>query len=185
MWKCLSCGKEFSGPIDFNWFSHGPIRAYARCPECYPREGRTSTEEKELVKFLSTVDGYDVINGQKENRAILSNGEIDILLRSRETNTIKFAFEFNGLYWHQIIKKNGDKFYHLNKTLQCENLGIYLIHIWEDEWRFHRKTTEELILDIVSGVCPAYVDDTITLDRAKYPHPIHIEGYEFSHYTDP
>ena len=45
------------------------------------------------------------------------------------------AIEFNGLYYHSV---NGGspkgKNYHLNKTKNCEKIGIHLIHIFEDEW---------------------------------------------------
>ena len=42
------------------------------------------------------------------------------------------AIEYDGLYWHN--EKNVDMNYHLMKTELCENKGIQLIHIFEDEW---------------------------------------------------
>lgn len=44
------------------------------------------------------------------------------------------AIEFNGLYFHSQYAGGKTEFYHVNKTKKCEELGIHLIHIFEDEW---------------------------------------------------
>ena len=49
----------------------------------------------------------------------------------------KLAIEFNGLFWHctATLQKHGfDPInYHLNKTIDCENMGYNLLHVFEHE----------------------------------------------------
>ena len=42
------------------------------------------------------------------------------------------AIEYYGIYWHSELYV--DKDYHLNKTELCNDKGVKLIHIFEDEW---------------------------------------------------
>jgi len=51
----------------------------------------------------------------------------------------KLAIEIDGIYWHSELNGKGSS-YHLNKTKECEELGIQLIHIFEDEI-IHNKDT--------------------------------------------
>ena len=89
----------------------------------------------------------DFINNNYDNKIILNNRdiinkELDIYLPE-----LKLAFEFNGLYWHSEI--NRDKNYHLNKTELCEQQGIKLIHIYEDDWLFKQDIVKSRILNLL------------------------------------
>lgn len=55
--------------------------------------------------------------------------DIDILLPDHN-----LAIEFNGLYFHSEYAGGKTEMYHLNKSKQCEERHIHLIHIFEDEW---------------------------------------------------
>lgn len=75
-------------------------------------------------------------------RSIISPKEIDIYLPD-----LKLGIEFNGIYWHSIeFGKTTD--YHLNKSLNCREKGIRLIHIYEFE-----DFEEQLVLlkDLILG----------------------------------
>lgn len=61
-----------------------------------------------------------------------SHFEVDFIL-----NDHNIGFEINDVMTHNSKEK--DKFYHINKTCQCAQKGIQLIHIWE--WEL---TDEEL-----------------------------------------
>lgn len=78
-----------------------------------------SRYEKEIINFIN------VNNIQTNTRDIIFPLELDIYLPD-----YKLAVEFNGLYWHSKHPKN----YHLNKTRMCEERGIQLLHIFENEW---------------------------------------------------
>lgn len=83
----------------------------------------SSSYETSLKEWLSSLD----LNFKANDRIFLDGDELDILLYTK-----KLAVEFDGLYWHS--DKFKDKNYHLNKTRKCEEKGVQLIHIFEDEW---------------------------------------------------
>jgi hypothetical protein len=83
-----------------------------------------SYQETEVLNFIKSIyDGELILN----SREILNPKEIDIYLPEKN-----LAIEFNGMHWHSTKYK--DKFYHLNKTLECESQGIQLLQIFENEW---------------------------------------------------
>jgi hypothetical protein len=50
------------------------------------------------------------------------------------------AIEYDGLYWHSsgdVLTENRD--YHLEKTTKCEEKGLNLLHIFENEWQNQSK----------------------------------------------
>jgi hypothetical protein len=82
----------------------------------------TKPHHKEIIDFIK--ENYDdeiLINTKK----VISPLELDIYIPD-----LKFAIEFNGLYYHSNIDKN----YHLIKTEKCEEKDIHLFHIFENEW---------------------------------------------------
>lgn len=93
------------------------------CTLCNPVGEQKSIKELELGKFISSL-GFDIVVGDK---TILDGKEIDIFIPSKN-----IAIEFNGLYYHGSLFV--DYKYHLNKTLKCEEKGIHLIQVFEDEW---------------------------------------------------
>ncbi len=91
------------------------------CPKC---SHSVSSKEYDLCSFL------DINNIQyiQSDRSILTGKELDIYIPSKN-----IAIEFNGIYWHsEGMGKNSS--YHLNKTKECSNKTIQLLHIFENEW---------------------------------------------------
>lgn len=117
--KCNDCGRYFT--IEANSFLRGHGCPYHNC--------NSSNKEKEIKEVIEEL-GFKC---ETNCREILPSGkEIDIYIPYK-----KIAIEFDGLYWHNELNK--DKKYHLNKTVECEQLGIRLIHIFEDEWIFKKE----------------------------------------------
>lgn len=116
--KCNTCNTEFEDHIDGG---HLP-----RCLICHPKINGNSLIEREIVDYIQSIINDDII---VNDRSVLNGKEIDIYIPSK-----KIAIEFNGLYWHSELNGGRNKKYHINKTLECENKGIQLIHIFEDEW---------------------------------------------------
>ena len=98
-----------------------------------------SKSEKELFDFIKENYDGEVI---ENSRAIISPLEVDVYLPD-----LKLAFEFNDLYWHNELYV--DKDYHLNKTKLCEEKGIHLIHIYEDDWLFKNDIVKSRILNLL------------------------------------
>jgi very-short-patch-repair endonuclease/predicted XRE-type DNA-binding protein len=65
------------------------------------------------------------IHFEKNSRKIIAPYELDFYIPS-----CNLAIECNGIYWHSELAGK-DKFYHLNKTDQCEQQGIRLMHFWD------------------------------------------------------
>ena len=107
------------------------------CPKC---GNIISDPEKEIVKYLQSILKENI--SIKENvKNIINNGEIDILIPE-----YNIGIEFDGLYWHSEIYRN--KYYHLNKTLECEKKGIRLIHVFEDEWIYKQDIIKSMFNNI-------------------------------------
>ena len=93
------------------------------CPKC---GNQISRGEEEIRIFLEEECGLQV---ETHNNSIISPYEIDIYIPEK-----KIGIEYNGLIWHSTKYKK-DKNYHLSKTEKCNEKGIHLIHIFEDEWK--------------------------------------------------
>ena len=118
-WKCNNCGQKFEC-IPFS--RQGYV---ARCLKCFPLLDGKSKAEKDIAKWLKTITSVEIVEG---NRQVIKPKELDIYIPSKQ-----LAIEYDGLYWHSVeldLPKN----YHLDKTNACEEKGIQLIHIFENEW---------------------------------------------------
>lgn len=91
------------------------------CPMC---SNNHSNWEIEILNFIRSI-GVDCVSGE---RNIIDGKEIDIFLPG-----YGIGFECNGLKWHSEEFK--DKKYHLNKMISCNERGVALYQIFEDEWR--------------------------------------------------
>ena len=100
-------------------------------------ENTTSSEERELREFLESSLGHTLTSLR-----LPGNRSIDFYIPE-----LKLAFEYNGIYWHS--EKFRDPKFHLSRTLECEGLGIRLIHIWSDDWMLNRKLMEKKIKSLL------------------------------------
>ncbi len=142
-WKCLKCGNHF---IQI-WNS---IQQGFTCPKCRPPINySSSSSEKELSNFIKNETQQEIITN---DRSLIYPLELDILIPAK-----KLAIEFNGLYWHseKVLKKSRKlnnldvKNYHLNKSDLCNEKGIQLIQIFEDEWTFKKEIVKSKLKQIL------------------------------------
>jgi very-short-patch-repair endonuclease len=130
----MECGHIFN--INYDLFRSRIKYNNNSCLICHPKDPLQSIKEQELGNWLNIFD----TNMTFGNRKLLNGKEIDLYLPDK-----KLAIEFNGLYWHS--DKFKDKFYHLNKTVACNELGISLLHIWEDDWLNKKEIVKSIILN--------------------------------------
>ena len=104
------------------------------CTKCFPVNEQSSIKEKELINFIISLNIPFIQN----DRSLLNGKELDIYIPSHN-----LAIEFNGLYWHSELFKN--KNYHLDKTNLCNQKGVQLIHIFEDEWVYKADIVKSII----------------------------------------
>lgn len=97
------------------------------CEKC----GGLSSEP--VQEILTILESYGL---EALPEVALPNGsKLDIYIPS-----LRIAIEYNGLRWH-TEEFRSDRKYHLKKTLEANQYGIHLIHIWEDDWVFGKEKT--------------------------------------------
>lgn len=96
----------------------------------------SSSYEDEISKML---DNLNITYTRNSNKIIYPH-QIDIFI-----DELKLGIEFNGIYWHSEFYKKEK--YHLNKYLDCREKGIYLIQIWEDDWRYKKEIVKSILLN--------------------------------------
>ena len=141
-WHCKKCNSDFETFIDQNFSSreHVPVR----CLKCHPfsMTAGTSKQEQDLQSFIESI----APDAQMNTKKVISPFELDVYIESK-----KLAFEHDGLFWHSEEQKDDKiaKQYHLMKTQTCEEKGIQLIHIFEDEWLEKRAIVESRIKNLL------------------------------------
>ena len=98
----------------------------------------TSSFEKDVKKFLED-NGLIII---ENDRRTVPKHELDVYIPSH-----KIAIECNGLYWHSEHFKNAS--YHSKKLNDCNQCGIRLIQILENEWLEKKDIVKRKLLSIL------------------------------------
>jgi G:T-mismatch repair DNA endonuclease (very short patch repair protein) len=171
--KHEKCGNEFL--IGSSLVRSRLIQNVCLCTICNKIGNKFSYIEDEICEFLENNN----ISHIRGDRSILDGKEIDIYIPE-----YKLALEINGVYWHNEVYKNKD--YHINKTINCERLGINLIHIWEDDWNNKKEILKSIIsnkLNIVNNKIYARncdVRDVSSSESRKFLNDNHIQGFSSS-----
>ena len=144
------------------------------CPSC---SNTFSIGEMEIYQYFCGKLGKE--NVVLHDRTILDGKEIDIYIPSQ-----KIGIEYNGLYWHSEL--NGkDKWYHLNKLTECNDKGIRLIQIFEDEYVYNKELVLRKIEHIlnIERLCPKIMGRKCTIleisnnEAKEFLIKNHIQGY--------
>lgn len=111
------------------------------------------------------------------SRLVIPPRELDIYLPGK-----KLAIEFDGLFWHSDANDIITKAYHVGKTEACDEKGIRLIHVFEDEWIEKRRIVESRLKNLL-GVYDKTVFarkceiKDVTLREAElFQNSSHIQG---------
>ena len=99
-----------------------------------------SNQENKLYEFIDSIYRGKII---RHDREVIKPKELDIFLPE-----LGLAFEYNGEYWHKLCEERSPG-YHRNKTLECSNKGIDLIHIWESDWINNESLEKSKIQSII------------------------------------
>jgi hypothetical protein len=148
------------------------------CTVCNPIGLGDSSHQLDISNFLKT-NNIDYLYG---DRQILSGKELDIYIPSH-----KLAIEFNGIYWHSEYFK--DRYYHLNKSIDCKSQDISLLHIFEDDWINRKDIVKSIILNklnissekIYARKCKISFDIPVS-DAKDFLNNNHIQGHSNSTY---
>lgn len=99
-----------------------------------------SSKEIELRNWIKSFYKDNVLF---DDRKTIRPLELDVYFPKE-----KVAVEFDGIYYH--CELFCDKNYHLSKTKMCEEKGIRLIHIYEDEWCNKQEICKSIILSALN-----------------------------------
>ena len=131
-WKCVKCGNEFQSRIYTTGL--GNCRTIPRCEVCFPNNS-VSIQERCLLQYLKTILKFQILH----NVRIIKPYQLDIYIPQKN-----IAIQCDGIYWHsQKIKPSN---YHLIKTELCNEKGIQLIHIFEDQWLYKQDIVKDRII---------------------------------------
>ena len=141
------------------------------CPKC---SRITSRKENEVYDFLCGLIGSDKIT--RNTRSIIPPLELDMYIPS-----LSIAVEFNGLRWHSE-EFEPSKTYHLDKTEACNEKGIRLIHIFEDEWDLKKDVVKSILKNCVGMTDVIYarkceVKEISSNEAKKFIDKNHIQNY--------
>ena len=98
--------------------------------------------------------------------------------------SLQIAFEYNGNFWHSELQGK-DKKYHISKTERCNQKGIRLVHINENEWLLKQDIVKSRIKNIlqVSNRIYARKCTIVSLSNAVKQQMLnenHIQGNSIS-----
>ena len=135
--KCNDCNYVFETiPSDH-------IGKASGCPKC---ANLISNPEKEIVEFIKSLN----IVVKECTREIIQNPnngrkwELDIFLPEHN-----IAIEFNGIYFHSTARKSNINF-HKEKTDACLEKGIFLLHIFEDDFNYKKHIVYNRIRELTN-----------------------------------
>ena len=138
--ECPNCNDVFT--ITSNSLYDRTIRTKSEvCTLCNPYDNK-SGKEIDLYNYIRSIYDGEILTNV---RNIISPYELDVYLPD-----VNIAFEFNGLYWHSEMNKEIS--YHSDKTKKCSDVGIKLIHVWEDDWVYKNEIIKSIISNSIGNI---------------------------------
>ena len=136
-----------------------------------------SVAEDEIIKFIKEDLGID--NVMQRNKKIIAPQELDIYLPD-----YNLAIEYDGVIWHSE-KFGKDKNYHIDKLKKCNDKGICLINIFEDEYNDKKEIVYYKLRYLIGKDCDkdkVYASKCVVREISKNEAKIfleknHIQGY--------
>ena len=116
------------------------VSNYCRLHSIKVRTFSRSHGERKLSTLLDNYQIVHIIN----TKDIIPPLELDIYIPSYNV-----AIEFSGLYWHSDKHERINANYHANKRLRCQEQGIQLITIFEDELLHQERLAILKILSVL------------------------------------
>jgi hypothetical protein len=113
------------------------------------------------------------------DRQVISPYELDIYLPEYE-----FAIEHHGLYWHSYDYKESprEKSRHADKCSLCEEMGIRLIQVFENEWSNSKELIKSMLqskMGVISNKIHARKCDIKGMNKSQHSEFMdtnHLQG---------
>ena len=167
--KCKVCERTGSLPTEtFKWRINN---TGTPCIVCSGIHGG-SIKENSIATYIESLG----VKVERNNRILLDGKELDIFLEE-----YNLAIEFCGLYWHNDLRTDNN--YHLNKLKLCQNKGIQLITMFEDEWDHNQEIVKNRIRNALGkngikvGARQTTVKEIPASVAKEFLNKFHIQGY--------
>lgn len=142
-----------------------------------------SKDELEIRQYVESLVGKEnIISNDRTTISTKENRyELDIYIPSHNV-----AIEYNGVYWHSI--EIVDRKYHQTKTNLCNEKGIRLIHIFENEWKNDKDKCKSLIssalgiFDTTIYARKCIVKELSSEEYSRFCNENHLQGRVNSRY---
>jgi hypothetical protein len=140
--------------------------------DLYKKRGNTYLES-EMKSFL---DENNIIY-ENSNRTILNGKELDFYIPEHN-----IAIEMNGLYWHNTDSRP-NKNYHYNKWKDCQDNGIHLVSIFEDDWNLQQEKICNMLLTFFNKKQKGIPARKTNIQKIKgsnakiFLNQYHLQGY--------
>ena len=137
-----------------------------------------SSNEKNIGDYIETLG----VTVERNNRKLIYPYELDIYIPSKNV-----AIEYCGLYWHSELNNRGRN-YHLNKLQRCNDKGIRLITIFDDEYIGNEQLINAKIRNILQiqssrikvNARSCVVNEISAKEKKEFMDIHHIQGNDIS-----
>ena len=166
-WECVRCKLQFKQQLK-------PKGVY--CPTCSPLY--ESSGERWVRQWLEDHNIEYIQNTYK----IIKPLELDFYCPAHN-----IAIEFNGIYWHSE-KILADKNYHFKKFKACNDQGIKLIQIWEQDLEFNSDIVSNRLnhafnlLNTRIGARKCNIIQITTNQAREFLNQYHLKGFHQAKY---
>lgn len=156
---------------------HGDFKIYAngvknhKCQKC---SKKYDIPQNEIFDFIKNFYEDAIPN----NRKVIGPKEVDIFVPS-----LNLAIEYCGLHWHNEDSPEPRlKNYHIAKTNQCQNTGVRLITIFEDEWLERKNQVKNFLLSVLNKneinifARKTEIKEVSTIEAKNFLEINHIQG---------
>jgi hypothetical protein len=181
--KYLSKYTRSHDPITIECSKHGVFEQLAyvhlqsihACQKCAAELGQ-SAGENEVADYIANL-GINII--RNDNTFLGKSKEIDIYLPDQ-----KVGIEYCGLYYHREGMQTY-KFNHNIKTNLADEKNIFLIHLFDKEWKEQKEIVKSRISGILGKNKTIYAKNTEIVQLHKYEkdkflQETHIQGKDNS-----
>jgi len=149
-------------PVTITCPKHGPFLQAPEnhlsgnaCPVC---SNGCSEGEREVYEWILQQEP----TARTRVRDVIPPMELDIYIPEKN-----LAIEYCGLYWHSDAGGK-DHRYHLNKHLLCEEKGIRLITLFEDEWQDHPERVKATLGHFLGNSPPGVYARKTTIQEISW-----------------
>lgn len=173
---CIKCKEKQYLTTYYSYYERKNIYNICPCTIKIPPHTCTTYKNTNIEnKIKNILDEYN-IDYLQNDKNIISPLELDFYIPDKH-----LAIECNGIYWHSA--KFRDNRFHYDKMKACNDCGIQLLTVWEDQLNNNIDIIKSIILSklgiyenrIYARNCE--IKEVISKDAKIFINNNHLQGY--------